>query len=426
MKACWLLVLGWAWCCPAAMREVGESLAAAMAAAQPGDTILIAGPRVFHEHLVVTKPLLLLGTNAPVIDGDGVGTPLLLRAGGAAVRGVIVRNGGHDLGALDCGIRLEASRLAVERCRVEGGGFGIYLRGADRACIRDNVVLGDRSLPPPQRGNGIHLWKARDNIITGNVVRETRDGVYLSYADRNLLASNRIEQTRFGIHYMYSHYNRLEDNDLRANAVGAALMFARECLVAGNRAVANRRHGVLLLQVEHSRVCGNVVLGQNRGFFVQQAVQDRFEGNVIAENDIGVYLSNGSEDNRFVGNAFVHNTAQVWLPPELFDAAGLAGNTFAERGRGNYWSDYTGSDLDHDGVGDTAYHQTDLFGYLVERYPAVRLFALSPAATLLRKGEELLPLLEAPGLTDPCPLMQPPGRAAALLQRFRHEPAAGI
>ena len=98
---------------------------------------------------------------------------------------------------------------------------------------------------------------------------------------------------------------------------------------------------------------------------------------------------------------------QVWQPP-FETAQGRQGpNSFTENGRGNYWSDYTGSDRNHDGIGDTPYHETDVFGYLVDRHPEARVFALSPAVALLRKGEELLPLLDTTGVTDSAPLMTP-------------------
>ncbi len=399
---------------PAATVRVNNSISRAVADAAPGDTVLVEGPAVFHEHITLDKPLRLLGTNAPVLDGDGSGTPLVINTAGAEARGLTIRNGGSDLGNFDSGIMIASPRARVAHCRVEGGGFGIYIRGVDECRVENNIILGNTNLPAGKRGNGIHLWKTRRDTICGNVIISARDGAYFSYADDNLIASNRIENTRFGIHYMYSHGNRLVGNTLTRNAVGAALMFARNCVVEGNRATANRRHGILLKQVEHSRFTRNAVWGQNRGFFVQQAAQDRFEENVIAQNDIGLYLSNGSEQNVFVGNAFVRNTDQIWQPQDEVELGRLASNRFSEGRRGNFWSDYTGADANGDGIGDTPYHETDLYGYLVDHHPEARVFALSPAVALLRKGEELLPLLDTHGVTDPFPLMAPPGSIVVL------------
>jgi nitrous oxidase accessory protein len=162
--------------------------------------------------------------------------------------------------------------------------------------------------------------------------------------------------------------------------------------------------------LDNSQVIGNVVYGQNRGFFIQQAAMNRFENNIIATNDIGVYLSNGSEQNVFVGNAFVRNIDHVWQPPFDRDLGSRGPNAFYEDRRGNYWSDYAGADADGNGLGDTPYHETDVYGYVVDRYPEAKVFALSPAVSLLRKTEELLPVLDLPGITDLFPLMRPATR----------------
>ncbi len=273
--------------------------------------------------------------------------------------------------------------------------------------VEDNEIFGSKAWPQAQRGNGIHLWKTSGNRIVGNRIHDKRDGVYLSYADDTLIAGNQVWDTRFGIHYMYSHRNQLLTNSLTRNAVGATLMFSRQLLVEGNTMVANRRHGLVLKQIDSSKFLRNILAGQNRGFFVQQANQNRFEGNVIATNDIGLYLSNASEQNTFAGNAFVQNTDQVWQPPFETEQGVKGPNAFSENGRGNYWSDYTGGDRNHDGIGDTPYHETDVFGYLVDRHPAARVLAFSPALAVLRKGEELMPLIDTTGVTDFAPLMRP-------------------
>jgi nitrous oxidase accessory protein len=350
-----------------------------------------------------------------VIDGDGEGTPLTLAAENATANGLVVRNSGHDLAKVDSGILVRADRVSVIDCRIENDGFGVYLRGVNECRIERNQVVGSDKAPASGRGNGIHLWKAQRNRIVGNTVREKRDGLYFSYADYNLIAANNVSQTRFAIHYMYSHQNQLLTNVLTDNAVGATLMFSRQALVQGNIVTANRRHGIVLKQFDSSRVIGNVICGQNRGLFVQQANQNRFEGNLIATNDIGLYLSNISEENVFIGNAFVRNTDQVWQPPFETSQGRKGPNAFSEHGRGNYWSDYTGSDRNHDGLGDTPYHETDAFGYIVDRHPTARVFAMSPAVALLRKGEELMPVLDTEGVTDLAPLIKSPWQGSSLL-----------
>jgi nitrous oxidase accessory protein NosD len=58
-----------------------------------------------------------------------------------------------------------------------------------------------------------------------------------------------------------------------------------------------------------------------------------------------------AEENTFYRNNFVNNSKSVgynWL----LEGTG----NFSDNGEeGNYWSDYTGADADHDGIGDTPY-----------------------------------------------------------------------
>jgi nitrous oxidase accessory protein len=403
--------------------QVTDSISRALETARDGDTIIVQGPRVFHERIVVAKSIRLIGTNAPVIDAEGIGTPLTIAVPDVSVEGLVIRNSGSDLGAFDSGIMIKAPRATVKECRVQNNGFGVYVRGVGDCIIERNEIAGNKETPSSARGNGIHLWKTQRDRIVGNTIHDTRDGMYFSYADDNLIAGNNVSETRFGIHYMYSHQNRLLTNSLTHNTVGATLMFSRKSLVEGNLVVANRRHGMVFKQFDSSRIVNNVIGGQNRGLFIQQATQNRFEGNTIATNDIGVYLSNCSEQNVFVGNGFIRNTDQVWQPPFETEQGRKGPNSFCENGHGNYWSDYTGTDRNHDGIGDTPYHETDVFGYIVDRHPEARVFALSPAITLLRKSEESMPLMDTTGVTDMAPLMRPPlsGTAIIALRQERHQ-----
>lgn len=383
------------------------SLSEELERAESGAVIVVSGPREFKGPIVIKKPVTLVGTNNPVIDGGGSGSAVTIYASNVVLRGFTVQNAGHDLNTLDSAIMLFGHGAEVSDCSVRSGGFGVFVRGATNCTIVNNTIIGDTALHPSSRGNGIQLWKTKHNRVRNNRICDVRDGIYFSFADRNEITGNEIERTRFAIHYMYSHYNRLLTNTLSGNAVGATLMFSQYSLVQGNRAYANTRHGMLFKQLDNSEVIGNFIHGQNRGLFIQQAAMSRFENNIIATNDIGVYLSNGSEQNVFVGNIFLNNVDQIWQPPFDKDLGPRGPNTFYENGRGNYWSDYAGADATGDGIGDTPYHETDVYGYLVDRYSEARVFALSPAVSLLRKSEELLPVMNLPGVMDLFPLMRP-------------------
>jgi hypothetical protein len=64
-----------------------------------------------------------VGTNSPVLDGNGEGTPLILAAPHATVFGFIIRNSGHDLTKVDSGVRINADDVTVKDCRVENDAY---------------------------------------------------------------------------------------------------------------------------------------------------------------------------------------------------------------------------------------------------------------------------------------------------------------
>jgi nitrous oxidase accessory protein len=78
-------------------------------------------------------------------------------------------------------------------------------------------------------------------------------------------------------------------------------------------------------------------------------------------------------------------------------------------GLGNYWSDYNGYDVDGDGVGDIPYRSQSLFENLLDEYPELRLFQLSPVADAIDLATRAFPLFQPrPKMSDDYPLMAPP------------------
>jgi len=83
-------------------------------------------------------------------------------------------------------------------------------------------------------------------------------------------------------------------------------------------------------------------------------------GNHIVKNGVGVYVNAnfpfvGSQNNSIYRNNFINNTKQVSdiLWESSFSVISV--NIWDNGRTGNYWSDYTGTDANGDGIGDTDY-----------------------------------------------------------------------
>ena len=382
-----------------------DSVQAAVDAAEPGDTVVLAGR--FDERVVVDTPDLTLtsrpGTLA-VIDGGGAGDVLTLDGANATVRRVWVRNSGFDPAANDAGIWLNATGATVVDSRVSAVTFGIWVDGVDDVTVANTTIVGREEVRPlSYRGNGIQLWRTERTVIRDNRITDVRDGLYYSWASEVVATGNTMWDLRYGVHYMYSDHCRLEGNLAFDNDVGYALMVSEHIEVVNNTAVNNTGtsgHGVLLKRIDHSVVAGNELVGNARGVYLYNSNNNTLEGNLVLGNDLGVYLAAGSVDERVANNSFIRNGQPVLaVIGEQVDWNGSA--------RGNYWSGARDGDVDHDGVSEVRYRPAGLVEHLVHEHPAAAVFAGSPAFDAIRLAQSTFPVIESPGVVDHHPLERP-------------------
>ncbi|WP_054685980.1 nitrous oxide reductase family maturation protein NosD, partial [Rhodothermus marinus] len=360
--------------------------------------------------LRITKPVVLLGVDAPVIDGQGRGTVVTIEARDVVLRGFVIRNSGRSLDREDAGIAVYADRVTIADNRLENVLFGIYLRQADSCRILHNMIEGDPSLDTPRRGDLIRLWYSNDVLIEGNTTRHGRD-VVIWFARGVVLRDNTMQFGRYGLHFMYSDSALVERNRMLRNSVGAYLMYSTRLTFRRNLLAYNRHAsaiGVGLKDMDEVTVEENVLVDNQIGIFIDNSpraidAQIHYRGNVVAYNDIGVQALQDAPRSTFEDNSFLENYEQIDL---------VGGGRFSEANgtfwRRNYWSDYRGYDADRDGYGDVPYRAVALFDALTDRTPAFREFAFSPAVQALELAARAFPVIRPePKLTDPTPRMRP-------------------
>src|SRR5690606_30032880 len=231
----------------------GATLAGALAAARPGDRLVVR-PGVYREPtLVVDKPVEVVGEPGAVLDGEGQRELIQVVADGVTVRGLTFRNTGHTFVGDRAALRVEeAGGCRIEGNRFEGTFFGVYLAQAHDCAVAGNVFVGP-DVPESLAGNGIHLWYCRRVTVTDNRIARHRDGIYFEFvedsaAERNVSTANR----RYGLHFMFSDRCRYVGNVFRANGAGVAVMYTEEVAMTGNRFEDNRgpaAYGLLLKQI---------------------------------------------------------------------------------------------------------------------------------------------------------------------------------
>ncbi|MCO6451822.1 MAG: nitrous oxide reductase family maturation protein NosD [Caldilineales bacterium] len=405
-----LLLVSSIWTMAAAAQDSAFDLNAALATAQPGDAIIVP-PGVYPGPLTITRPVTLQGDGMPVIEGTGKGDVITVEAPDVTLRGFVIRNSGDSLDRENAGVTGLAANLTVEDNRFEDVLFGIYLKNAPNSVIRNNEIRS-KDLEVQRRGDGIRLWYSSDGVVEGNHVDAARD-VIMWFSPNGIVRDNIVENGRYGLHFMFSDNQIVERNILRNNSVGAFLMYGRGLTLRQNLLTGNHGpsgYGVGLKDVDNIVADGNRIIGNRIGLYVDNSPREPsatvlFDNNLIAYNQVGLELQPLTERNTYTNNIFQENGEQV----ALTTGGQLKNNNWNRDGQGNYWSDYAGFDADGDRIGDLPYKSQSLYENLMESYPELRLFQLSPASDALDMAAKAFPVFQPkPKMADDHPLMTPP------------------
>jgi len=391
--------------------EAPPSLAAAIAAARDGDTVIV--PHGVHrERLVIDKAVRLVGEPDAVIDGGGEGTVLRITASGAEIRGLTVRGTGTRYDSEDAAIRIDhAADVRIVDSHVEDALFGIFVVQGDRCAIEGSTVVG-KDLPHVRRGDGIRLWYSSACRLLGNRVDRSRD-VIIWYSSGTVVEDNLVQRSRYGLHYMYSNDNAFRRNRFEDNQVGAAIMYSRGIELTENSfsfSDGPAAFGILVKDADDVFIVGNRLVHNATGLFFDNAPQSRdgrvdVRGNLIARGDVGIALQPASRRIRFWENALVGNRIDV----QVQGGGNAQGNEWSVAGRGNYWSDAVPYDADGDGISEIPFRIDSTYEALADRYPALSFYDATPGAEAIDLGARLFPVFAPrPRLADPHPLVRPP------------------
>lgn len=379
------------------------SLQQSVAVASPGDVLHLSSG-VHRGPVTITKPLTLIGDPGAVVEGSGEGSVITVEAADTRIEGLLIRNSGTDLPAMDSAILVHqiAPRAVIIGNRFENNLFGVYLHGAADSIVQDNKITGRTDLRMAEAGNGVSIWNAPGAKIIHNDIRFGRDGVFVNTSRQNVFQDNRFRDLRFAIHYMYTNDSQIIGNYSEHNHVAWAIMYSSRLQIRDNVSIDDRDHGLMLNYANESEIVDNVVRnGGEKCLFFYNANKNEIRGNRFEGCPIGIHFTAGSERNVIAGNAFIGNRNQVkYVGTRYLD--------WSENGRGNYWSDNPAFDLNGDGIADRPYRPNGIMDRLLWTYPQAKALANSPTVELIRWAQERFPAIQPGGIVDTAPLMEPP------------------
>ncbi len=379
------------------------TVTAALAAARPGDRVIVRAGTYREGTLVIHTPRLTLeGQGWPVLDGQGKREVLVIAADDVTVRGLVAMNTGVSNLEDRAGIRARDVRnCVIEGNRLRDNLWGIYLQRSADCVVRDNDVEA-HGTRQTESGNGIHLWYSPGARVERNHVRGQRDGIYFEFSPHGVTRDNVSEQSqRYGLHFMFSDSCQYVHNTFRDNNSGVAVMYSRGVVISANRferSWGSAAYGLLLKDIMGGEIANNTFDRNSTGLFVEGSSRLMVSGNVFTQNGWAAKVMADADENTFTGNRFSGNAFDVTTN------SASANSTFD----GNWWDEYKGYDLNRDGIGDTSFHPVRLFAYVVEQHPAALLLLRSPLVAILDAAERVLPVLTPEALVDRRPLMRPP------------------
>jgi parallel beta-helix repeat protein len=274
--------------------------------ASTGDTIFVSSG-TYYENVIVNKTLALAGEDreTTIIDANGTGTAIEVRANNVNISGFTIKNSEY---------------------------YGIYLNNAIYCNISKNII--NRNWEP------IRLYWSSANIISRNDITNNSNGAGLYWSLNNIISDNNItDNGNDGIHiFRFSNYNKISGNNIANNNEGIHLIDSSNNRISGNNIANNYYEGIGLASSSNNTISSNNI--SNNGYGKPPFLPE-FEG-------YGIWLSN-SANNTIYHNNFINNTNQVW--------SSYSTNTwdYGYPSGGNHWNDYTGNDSNSDGIGDTPY-----------------------------------------------------------------------
>jgi parallel beta-helix repeat protein len=217
---------------------------------------------------------------------------------------------------------------------------GIYLLNSLATMITGNTVMNNRQGLETDSSNSNHV---EGNTFNNNVLY----GISLSSSQNSIFERNVINSNFDGVYAYQSLGNVFFGNEIQGNSeYGVWLDYSSNCTLSLNNITGNTQAGVYVRYSPGTIISDNTVSNSNGGISVAGSSNNFILGNTIANNNNGLALAFSSTNNHVYHNNFLNNTQQASSTSVVIWTNGL---------EGNYWSDYAGSDLNLNGIGDSPY-----------------------------------------------------------------------
>jgi nitrous oxidase accessory protein len=155
-------------------------------------------------------------------------------------------------------------------------------------------------------------------------------------------------------------------------------------------------YGMLLKEINDADIINNTFEENTIGINIEGSNRIVYKNNDFINNGWAIKVRGACYTNSFTENNFLYNSFDISYNSKVND------NVF----NNNFWSNYTGYDLDKDGFGDTPYRPVKLFSYVVNRTPETIVLLRSLFIDIIDFSEKVSPVFTPDNLMDEKPKMK--------------------